>query len=357
MSEVRAAIIGLAWGQMHLDALRRIKGVEVVAVCDTDAARAEQVAKNAKVPKFYRNYEELLQHADVDLVCVATPPQTQKEIGLKTLAAKKALLLETPAGLTAKDARSLYDAAQARASKQAVAFQTRYLPSYAYAKELIEEEYLGRLLRASITFVTAEPWGINGNWAADETRGGGVLSNVAIHFIDALQWWFGPVEAVMAERDTLFSEVRRQVLVGKETRVEKWRATADDAFLALLKFANGGLAILNFLTGARQNQPWSITLVGSRATLQITSGALFGKRDTERDFGEIEIPRRFELPDRPREPLMWALRELMQGLIRQLRGEKEEGRPLPNLNDALQVHNVMAAIKRSSDDMMWVSVT
>jgi predicted dehydrogenase len=182
------------------------------------------------------------------------------------------------------------------------------------------------------------------------------MRNVAVHFLDALQWWFGPVESVFADRETLFSEVRRPVTVGREQKIEKFTATADDTFLALLKFENGGTAILNFLTGARQDQPWTISLVGSRATLQITSGSLAGKRDTERDFGLIEIPRRLELPDRPREPLMWAMCELATGLTKQILGEKMEGRVPPTLADAVRVHKVMEAIQRSSDDMLWAAV-
>jgi|GEM_PF-2040303 predicted dehydrogenase len=362
MNNIRAAVIGLAWGQMHLDALRRVKNLDIVAVCDSDAERAKLIAKNAGIKHFFADANEVLRREDVDLVTIATPPAAQYEIAHNALLAKKAVLCETPVGLHSQDAEKLWKTAQQRKMTSAVAFQTRYLPSYAYAQELIAEEYLGKFLRATITFQMAQPWGLGGspsepsNWAADDKRGGGVMRNVAVHFIDALQWWFGPVQAVMADRETLFSEVRRPVQVGRETKIEKFTATADDTFTAMLKFENGGTAILNFITGARQDTPWSITLVGSRATLQITSGALSGKRDTERDFGQLQIPRRLELPDRPREPLMWALTELVTDLTKQLRGEEWSGRQPPTFQDAARAYRVMEAIQRSSDDMLWVSV-
>lgn len=356
MKVIRAAVIGLAWGQLHIDALRRLKNVELIGVFDSDHSRAETIAKNAHVPRFFRNQEELLSQTDLDLVTVATPPATQKDIALKVMSAKKSLYCETPAGLNARDAQSLYETAQKLVIRHAVAFQTRYLPSYAYAKELIDEDYLGKFLRASITLTMAKAWGTNGNWAADDSRGGGILSGVASHFIDALQWWFGPIESVMADRQTLFSDIRQEVLAGKERKVEKWRATADDSFLSLFRFENGGTAILNFISGARHEPGWTIGLYGSRGTLVITSGTLSGKLDTERDFGLIEIPRRLELPDRPREPLMWASVRLLEGLTAQIRGEKLEGSSLPSLRDAVRNHKVMDAIRRSSDDMMWASV-
>jgi predicted dehydrogenase len=355
MSNLRAAVIGLAWGQLHIDALKRAKNVELVAVCDKDAERAKVIAKNAGIKYASGDPAEILGREEIDFVSIATPPQTQKELANKAMLAKKAVLVESPGGLNSQEAKQLLETAQQRKIKNAVAFQTRYLPSYAYAKELIDEEYLGKFLRATITFVMAQPWGLNGNWAADDKRGGGVMRNVAVHFIDALQWWFGPAQSVFADRETLFSEVRRPIQVGRETKIEKFTATADDTFLALLKFENGGTAILNFISGARQDQPWNISLVGSQATLQITSGTLSGKRDTERDFGLMEIPRRFELPDRPREPLMWALTELIDGLAGQIRGESPTRVP-PTLKDALQTHKVMEAIQRSADDMLWANV-
>lgn len=362
MADLRAAVIGLAWGQLHIDALRRIKNVDVVAVCDKDQARAQVVAQNAGIQSAFKDPNSILERDDIELVTIATPPNTQKELANKALLANKAVLVESPVGLNSQEAKFLQNIAQQHKLKNAAAFQTRYLPSYAYAKELIDEDYLGKFLRATVTFVMAQPWGVRGsqsepsNWSADEKRGGGVMRNVAVHFLDALYWWLGPVESVFADRETLFSEIRRPVQVGRETKIENFSATADDTFLALLKFENGGTAILNFVTGARQDQAWSITLVGSRATMQITSGSLAGKRDTERDFGLIEIPRRLELPDRPREPLMWALCELAGDLTKQMRGQELLGRAPPTFQDAVNTHKVMEAIQRSADDMLWTAV-
>lgn len=355
MKPLRVGVIGTGWGEIHIDAYKHVKGAELVALCDVNRARGAEVAKNAKIPKFFADYDELLAQSNLDLVSVATPPATHKEIVLKALAAGKHVLCETPLGLNRHEAEVLLGAAQTSGRVHAVAIQTRYLPAYAYAKELIDEDYLGTFLRASVNMMIARPWGMSGNWAADETRGGGVLTDVAIHFVDALRWWFGPVEAVMADRVTLFPEIKIAVKAGKETQVEKWRATADDAFTSMLRFERGGTAILNFLTGARQDAGWTIALYGSRGSLQITSGSLGGMREGEREWGELEIPRRLELPDRPREPLMWALVRLVEGLLASARGEKVDNPP-PNFRDGFENLKVVDAIKRSSDDMMWVAV-
>ncbi len=52
---------------------------------------------------------------------------------------------------------------------------------------------------------------------------------------------------------------------------------------------------------------------------------------------------------------MWALARLYEGLTAKIRGEKTDNSP-PTFRDGVQNHKVMDAIKRSSDDMMWVAV-
>jgi predicted dehydrogenase len=355
MKTIRVAVIGTGWGEMHIDAFKRVKGAELVAVCDLSKTRSAEVAKNAKIGKSFTDPQEMMAEGGVDLVSIATPPATHKELVLQALAAGKHVLCETPLGLNRHEAQALFDAAETSGLVHGVAAQTRYLPSYAYAKELIDEDYLGTFLRASVNMTMARPWGTSGNWAADESRGGGLLSDVAIHFIDALRWWFGPVEAVMADRATLFPEIKVAVQAGNETQFEKWRATADDAFTALLRFERGGLAILNFISGARQDAGWTIALYGSHGSLQITSGSLGGMREGDREWGLLEIPRRLDLPDRPREPLLWALARLLDGLVLQVRGEKPD-KPPPSFREGLENLKIVDAIKRSADDLLWAAV-
>jgi predicted dehydrogenase len=355
MKSIRVGVMGTGWGEIHIDAFKRINGVELSAVCDLSKSRSIEVAKNAKIANSFTEPGEMLADGTIDLVSVATPPATHKELVLRALASGKHVLCETPLGLNRHEAQTLFETAEARGVIHGLASQTRYLPAYAYAKELIDEEYLGTFLRASVSMTMARPWGASGNWAADDARGGGLLTDVAIHFVDALRWWFGPVDSVMADRTTLFPEVKVAVKTGNETQVEKWSTTADDAFTAMLRFRQGGLAVLNFVSGARQDSGWTIALYGSRGSLQITSGSLGGMRDGDREWGLLEIPRRLELPDRPREPLMWALVRIGEGMVRQIRGEKVDNPP-PTFRDGLENLKVVDAIKRSADDMLWAAV-
>lgn len=341
---------------MHLAAWKRVKNAEVVALCDQDSARVESVSKTSGVKNTTTNFDALVARQDVDLISIVTPTACHHSMTLAALNEGKAVLCEKPLGLNLREAQSLTDVAEGKRAKHAVAFEMRYIPSFAYAKELIDEGYLGKLLQANVTMAMAKPWGTHGNWAADEALGGGLLMELGAHFIDALMWWFGGIESALALRETLFPEIK--VMPPKDATAQtatRIHVTADDAFTALFKFAQGGTGVMNFVSGTRHDPGWTVSLFGTRGTLIVTTGMLTGTRDGEGEIGRLEIPRRLELPDRPRDPLLWGLTNIGENLVAQIRGDKIQT-PAPTFREALAVHRAMDALRKSSDDMMWVGV-
>ena len=57
----------------HLPTLTRMKGVQVVAICDTDGAKAQAVAQRFRIPDHFDDIEELLKHEALDAILVSTP--------------------------------------------------------------------------------------------------------------------------------------------------------------------------------------------------------------------------------------------------------------------------------------------
>jgi D-apiose dehydrogenase len=73
---LRGALIGCGYfGQIQLEAWRRIEGVEIVAACDVDLAKAQAAA-----PRAYENAEEMLRTEELDFVDIATRPDTHKPL-------------------------------------------------------------------------------------------------------------------------------------------------------------------------------------------------------------------------------------------------------------------------------------
>ena len=72
---LRFGVIGCGfWAQTQLHAWQEIEDVALVAVCDIEAAKAEQTARDFGVSRFYTNAEEMLAKETLDFVDIVTTP-------------------------------------------------------------------------------------------------------------------------------------------------------------------------------------------------------------------------------------------------------------------------------------------
>ncbi len=344
MSPVKVGVLGTGWGELQIAAFQRVKNVEVVAVGDLDRARAEQIAKQFKIPRAFTNFQLLITDPDVNLVSIATPPDQHQAACNVAIAAGKHVLCEKPLALNAREARAMLAQADARGVVHAVDFEMRFLPAFQYAKELIDEDYLGQLFRVDVTMTMEQAWNVHGNWAADDARGGGVLMEVGSHFLDALLWWFGDVCAVLASRRANFPTPTSPSPASRGGQ-------ADDAFWCVMEFERGGEAVLSFITGARHDPGWTITAVGSVGTLVIKSGELWGRRDGDLHMAPLAIPQRLEQKEKPNDPLLWGMVRLIERVVAKIQGG--ESLPFPTFRDGVAVAEIIDAVRLASDERRW----
>lgn len=104
MAKFRGVIIGCgAIAREHLAALAEIDDVEVVAVCDLSAAKAEATADRYGVGKWYTDYEKLIAEQKPDLVHITTPPSVHFPIARTCLAAGLNVFCEKPITIDYQD--------------------------------------------------------------------------------------------------------------------------------------------------------------------------------------------------------------------------------------------------------------
>ena len=93
-----------AQGFTHIEALRKIEGVEVTTLAGGIAADAEEFARKWEIPHWSLNLEECLLQPGVEAVILTTPNQVhaaQTELALKM---SKHVLVELPMGLNLAEA-------------------------------------------------------------------------------------------------------------------------------------------------------------------------------------------------------------------------------------------------------------
>jgi predicted homoserine dehydrogenase-like protein len=96
----------------HLPALKRVKEIQVVGICDNDLSKARALADRFGIPDAYSDIEELVEFEQLDALLVCTPSHLHESHVLAGLSAKLHIFVERPLGLTVAGAQKLTKAAQ-----------------------------------------------------------------------------------------------------------------------------------------------------------------------------------------------------------------------------------------------------
>ncbi len=218
---VRMGLIGLGGiYRAHTTGYRRAAGAEVVAVCDSDEARAAAEAKEWGAEPF-GDYRALLERGDVDAVDVMLPHSLHEEVALAALEAGKHVLVEKPIAPSLAATDRLLEAAQRCGRVLAVAENTRFVAAYLAIEPIVRSGSIGevQLVRTMICGNETERLSRRDLWKGrrDGTVGGAIL-DAGAHSFYLLRWMFGAFERVAAhgERRVAASEVEDfGVVVGR----------------------------------------------------------------------------------------------------------------------------------------------
>lgn len=128
----------------HLPVLRKLKGVEVVGICDPDLPKARALADRFKVPDAFADIEELLEFAQLDAVAICTPNHLHEPHVLAALAAGVNVLVERPLALNAQGAQRLLRQAEKRNLLLAVGMNHRYRTDVQIVRSFLQSGELGK---------------------------------------------------------------------------------------------------------------------------------------------------------------------------------------------------------------------
>ncbi len=95
MEKVKLGIIGCGGISQiaHLPALKYVKNIELIAVCDVSEKVARGISKIYSVPSYYTASKELLKNKEIDGVLIATPETSHAEISIAAMESGKHVLV------------------------------------------------------------------------------------------------------------------------------------------------------------------------------------------------------------------------------------------------------------------------
>jgi len=180
---VRVGVLGYgAIGHEHNQAISRVDGLVLSAVCDQNPSRIEAARTLAPEVSAFADGEGMLADDDIDLVIVSTPPSSHAEWALRAIAAGKHVVVEKPFCLTTAEADEMVGAAESADRVLAVYQNRRWDADYLTLKRLVRSGAIGEPFHYE-SFVGSFAHPCN-YWHSDEDVSGGAIYDWGSHYLD-----------------------------------------------------------------------------------------------------------------------------------------------------------------------------
>jgi len=201
-----------------MKSLVQVPNVRIAAVCDIYDAHLDEGRKLAD-PKAVaaKVYKEILDNKDVDAVLIAAPDHWHVPMAVDALAADKDVYVEKPLTHRPEEGKAILEAQNKSKRIVQVGMQQRSMPHIEKARELIRAGRIGKVYKVHLTWnrnqdrVQKKPLNIDpktldwkaflgdapdqpfdeyryGNWRWFWDFGGGVFTDLGVHWIDVAHW-------------------------------------------------------------------------------------------------------------------------------------------------------------------------
>lgn len=197
---LNVAVVGCGIGRSHIveGYLPNADRFKVVALCDLNQERLDEVGEEFGVERRITNFADLLTMHDIDIIDVCTPPGAHLSMVVDSLRAGKNVVCEKPLVGSLKDVDAVIAAEKQASGKLMPVFQYRFGDGIEQAKAIIDAGIAGKPYVGTVeTFWRREPpyyavpW--RGKW---KTELGGVLMGHAIHPHDIFTYLMGDIARV-----------------------------------------------------------------------------------------------------------------------------------------------------------------
>jgi predicted dehydrogenase len=233
---IRLGLIGCGFfAQNHLHAWQDLKseGVDIVAVCDTDPARAKAAAGTFGVPHWYADAAEMFAAEQLGLVDIATTMGSHLSLVTLALAHRIPTIVQKPFGVDIAQVRQMVETSERAGVFLAVHENFRFQRPLRKIREVVASGAIGRPSWARISFRTGYDIYAGQPYLAQQERF--VLIDVGVHVLDVARALLGEVTHSTAELQR-----RNPVAIGEDTAT------------MLLRHESGAVSVVECTYGSRR---------------------------------------------------------------------------------------------------------
>lgn len=380
MRTVKAAVIGTGFiGPAHVEALKRLGLVEVVALCGRNPERTEQKAAALGVPRAYSDWRKLLEDPDVEVVHNASPNNLHFEVNQAILESGKHCVSEKPLTRTTDESRRLVTLAREKGLVNAVCFNYRFYPLSQQAKAICDAGELGEVYAIHGSYL--QDWLLHEtdySWRLDPEVSGEscAVGDIGSHFCDLVTFITGrTITEVMADFQTTHKVRKRpkaavEAFAGKMLEPEDYEQVeieSEDFASVLFRLDNGAKGAFNVsqVSAGRKNRLF-YEIDGSKCAI---SGDLerpnelwvgYRERANESYVKDPSILREqaqpyAHYPGGHPEGYPDAFKNLFLNVYRRIAGESEADN-FPTFADGHRIVAIVEAAAKSARQGRWVKV-
>src|SRR5262245_42012932 len=381
---VGMGIVGAGFvGPHHIDAVRRLGFVDIVAVAGSNEESGLRKAQQLGSRKGYGNYQALINDPEVDVVHVATPNNLHYPVISAALAKGKHVVSDKPLAVTAAEARRLVDQAARANVVAAVTFNYRGNPLIQEARHAVAKGDIGK--PAFVHGYYLQDWLIKEtdySWRLEPEKGGGssALGDIGSHWCDLAQYVTGSrITHVLGDITTVVPQRKKPHLAREAFQeasgpadLETVDIQVEDLASVLVRFDNGAKGV--FTAGqvcAGHKNDLVLEICGSKASIcwrQEQQNELWiGRRDKANEILQKDpslmdpaVRSYARLPGGHQEA--WA--DAFCNLMREIYGHIVSGeRPDPasphvfaTFEDGYRVNCIVETILKSAKQGVWTKV-
>lgn len=193
LSSVRVAIYGCGRfaNQTHLPNLRKLPGVEVVALCDADLQAVQATGDAFGIPARYTDAHAMLAAEPIDALYSIVPAFVRNDVEIAAVERGIHLFSEKPQTLQMALARRIDEAIQRHGVISTVGFRERYRPLFQQARQWLADKTITHVRFLSIGDLPAARVDWRGSWWSDIDKSGGAALDWGVHATDYVRFMTG----------------------------------------------------------------------------------------------------------------------------------------------------------------------
>jgi len=151
MKKIKIAIVGLGFGAEFIPIYQKHPNAEMVAICQRNKSKVDEIGDAFGIEKRYTDYDELLKDSEIDAVHINTPIPNHAEQSIRALRAGKHVACTVPMATSVEDCKKIVELVQETGLSFMMMETVIYSREFLFVKEMYEKGELGRIqfLRAS----------------------------------------------------------------------------------------------------------------------------------------------------------------------------------------------------------------